>query len=128
MKRYTFLLLAFFLSMNAHGLSVSSGSGISAAPNNSVSVVAAPEIQKNNSRTPNATSSHAASELGNISESTEKAQQPAPITQLNKKKTSSLSTISCKTYQGKVYDQGEAGYNDCIRTIKNDRQGSKTIP
>jgi hypothetical protein len=115
MKRYIFLLLAFFLSFMAEA-AYSVGS-VSAIPN------VVPTSPRN------------ARELGNLKESKQQAEQPALNNDASgvpasatKTKTTSVSSVSCKTYEGKIYDQGEAGYNDCIRTIKNDRQGTKTIP
>ena len=40
----------------------------------------------------------------------------------------SANRMSCKTYEGKIYDQGEAGYSDCMRNIRTDRQGTRTVP
>ena len=116
MFRYKFLVLAFFLSLAAIGETTSRSTAV------------------------RKTSAKTITELGNISESTTKAQQPPTNNGLNNvtptgapeaavnKKTTALSSVSCKTYEGKVFEQGEAGYNDCIRTIKNDRQGTKTVP
>lgn len=116
MFRYKFLVIAFFLSFSAIGAT---------APEKAA-------VKKTSAKT--------ITELGNISESTTKAQQPPATNNLNNvtptgapeaalnKKTTALSSVSCKTYEGKVFEQGEAGYNDCIRTIKNDRQGTKTVP
>jgi hypothetical protein len=147
MKRYTFLLLAFFLTLSAHGFSV--GNSVSATPTSLANVNSFPDRRpgSTNSLPTNVESPRSANELGNITESTQKVQQPSNnvtigngTTHLNnanpskapeangRMKTSSLNNVSCKTYEGKIYGQGEAGYNDCIRTIKNDRQGTKNIP
>lgn len=111
MKRYIFFLIAFFLSLSSV-YAMNMGNAVNATPT---------PVGRN------------ANELGNISESTQKSNQPISNTQkvkndLVKRKTSSLSTVSCKTYQGKDYKQGEAGYDDCIRTIKNTRQEVKNVP
>ncbi len=111
MKKYTFLLLAFFLSFNLFALGLGVLSSISAVK----------ETSPRNSK-----------ELGNISESTQRSQQPGPALSgadlaARKTKTASIN-ISCKTYEGKIYNNGEAGYNDCIRTIKTDRQSEKQVP
>ena len=122
MKRYTFLLLAFFLvfltASRVFALTSVSNSGPSVTP----STLPTSGVKQ--------TSARNVGELGNISESTTKAQQPPTnVPDLNKgTKTTSANGVSCKTYEGKVYAEGEAGYNDCIKTIKSDRQGTKNVP
>ncbi len=160
MRRYTFLLLAFFLGFSAHaeGLGFSTSMmGVSAAPQGlsdqegealrsgqekkkaSKNKKISRKIAYSNPKAVKETSSRNINELGNISESTQRAQQPTTNTQLNtqttgvpnlanKKGKTALSAVSCKTYEGKTYEQGEAGYNDCIRTIKTDRQAEKVVP
>ncbi|MBC7714613.1 MAG: hypothetical protein H7177_14805 [Rhizobacter sp.] len=157
MKRYIFLLLAFFLSFNAHadGLGISSSMGsmnISPSGLSSVEADALKAGQKkkhpvryvvayNSNGVTNIkdNSSRNINELGNINESTEISQRPSLTIPLDRqtngvpnlgtrKGKTALSNVSCKTYEGKIYDQGEAGYNDCIRTIKTDRQKDTSIP
>lgn len=137
MSRYTFLMLAFFLSMNVYAIGLGqsmSGASFSATPI-TVANNGAKDLKESKKRTPaetatKKTSARTAAELGNIKESTTQAQQP-PLHEnamdVTTTKTSSATT-SCKTYEGKIFEQGEAGYNDCIRTIKNDRQETKTVP
>ena len=75
-------------------------------------------------------------ELGNISEPTEmsnRATRTNPIQSMSKSnadtsKVSTLSESSCRTYEGREFEKGEAGYNDCIRKINNDRQDNQPIP
>ena len=131
MSRYTFLLLAFFLSMSAYAFSIGqsmSGASINPTP---ISVANTGDVKRVPAQTATKkTSARTAAELGNIKESTLSAQQPPAHNNLNDvtPASSATATTSCKTYEGKVFEQGEAGYNDCIRTIKNDRQADKTVP
>lgn len=105
MRRYTFLLLAFFLSIGA----IASIQG------------------KSEMKT-----------LGNIEESVEKAQQPSdniPIGSVTsnrtrtkmKQRTEAFSATNCKTYEGDIYSQGDAGYNDCIKAIKTDHKNTRAV-
>ena len=137
MSRYTFLLLAFFLSMNVYAIGLGQNmSGVSINPTLvSTANTGAEDLKEARRRVPaetatKKTSARTAAELGNIKESTLSAQQPPAHNNLNDvtPASSATATISCKTYEGKVFEQGEAGYNDCIRTIKNDRQADKTVP
>lgn len=186
MKRYTFLLLAFFLTTGVHASGLISGisSSVSVAPNAVAQNVnsmpdtnttknAIPDMQgsKNRpattnsvpdtsvnsnptttnsvpdtrrSRTPTATdirrsSSRNTSEVGNAVESSVTGARTTNDqlnntnvvpTRSNTTKTTKTSSnsMSCKTYEGKTYDQGEAGYTDCMRNIRTDRQGTRTVP
>lgn len=137
MSRYTFLLLAFFLSMSVYAIGVGqsmSGASINPTPVSTANT-GAENLKEVRNRVPaetaaKKTSARTAAELGNIKESTLGAQQPPAHNNLNDvtPATSAITTTSCKTYEGKVFEQGEAGYNDCIRTIKNERQAVKTVP
>ncbi|MBC7428580.1 MAG: hypothetical protein H7336_08220 [Bacteriovorax sp.] len=150
MKRYIFLLLAFFLILNAHaeGMGVSNLMGtIGATPtglsrDEGVIVKDKERTKATRKKVVNSlkeTSSRNTNELGNINESTVQAQRPSKVIPSSartngvpnlaaKKGKTAISEVSCKTYEGKVYGQGEAGYNDCIRTIKTDRQRDTAIP
>jgi hypothetical protein len=103
-----------------------------------------PDIRSNNTSVPDIRKNSATgngnnrnlNELGNISESTDRAAQPPPgnplknINRINAEESriSTLSGTSCRTYEGREFSQGEAGYNDCIRKIKSDKQGTTTVP
>lgn len=125
MKRYRFLLLAFFLVNNVHATSLTSGMAPAmngaretdikrTSPRNTAEIGNALEPVVSGSRTPDA-------QLNNSGNSARSAQATGTL------KTSSKG-MSCKTYEGKTYDQGEAGYSDCMRNIRTDRQGTRTVP
>ena len=141
MFRYTFLLLAFFLTISAHASGINhSMSAASINPNispinNKIGIENLKDARKRTST--KTTSAHSAAELANIKESTSNVQGSSNNSNLNNDlqtdthnslTTSSANVTSCKTYEGSIYEQGDAGYNDCIKTIKNDRQSTKTIP
>lgn len=76
--------------------------------------------------------------LGNIEESIKKSKQPhdnIPVGSVNskltrtkmKQKTTIFTNVNCKTYEGRDYSRGEAGYNDCIKAIKTDHKGTRAI-
>jgi hypothetical protein len=130
MKRYIFLLLAFFLNFNAYagGFGISSSMIIANYNSNDAKII------KNSS-------ARSLNEMGNIQESAQKEEQRSKLIPLDaqspgvpnlgtkKGKTAGLSSFSCKTFEGYIFDQGQAGYNDCIRTIKNNnRQKDVVIP
>lgn len=114
MKRYIFLMLAFFLSFTqAFAIGISAPS-ISASPAALASVEQAPTKKE-------------LKELGSIKESEIKAQQPDSKVSLKKPaKNKVLTTASCRSYENKVYDLGEAGYNDCVEKIKSHKQARTT--
>lgn len=123
MKRYRFLLLAFFLTNNAIAnvnstRPVQSGATTTdirrTSPRNTSEVGSTLEPVVSGARTPE-------SQL-NINSN---GSRNAPATKTTK---TSANSMSCKTYEGKIYDQGEAGYSDCMQKIKTDRQGTRTVP
>ncbi len=124
MSRYTFLLLAFFLSFNVYA----DGLGISQSFAN---INPSPSM---NSRKPSAaikeTAPRNVKELERIQKSTDADNnQTSDVPNLSTKKDkTALSNVSCKTYEGKIYNKGEPGYNDCIRTINTDRQDETIAP
>lgn len=151
MMRYAFLMLAFFLTNTTLASGFLSGitstvvANVNSTPdlrsNRNASV---PDVRKKSNR-----SSATATDIKRTSprNTTEvgSAMEPAVLgtgasdTQLNnnngsrhapatKTTKTSANSMSCKTYEGKIYDQGEAGYNDCIRNIRTDRQGARTVP
>jgi hypothetical protein len=156
MKRYRFLLLAFFLATNVHADGLISGmaptmsgspklANVNSTPDLRSNVNSSvPDVRTNNSGTARArdirrTSPRNTAEIGNALEPVVSG-SPTPEDQLNNSgngarsaqttgatKTSSKG-MSCKTYEGKTYDQGEAGYSDCMRNIRTDRQGTRTVP
>lgn len=149
MRRYTFLLLAFFLTFSSHaeGLGFSTSMmGVSAAPGGlsskegdalrigkekSKASKSSKRIAYANLNTVKETSPRNINELGNISESTQRTQRLSTNGVPNlaaKKGKTALSNVTCKTYEGKIYGRGEAGYSDCIRTIKTDRQTDRVVP
>lgn len=135
MKRYTFLLLAFFLTLtlvfSAHAMSV--GSNVSAAPN---AVANINSLRDSKTRAPSNDdmSARSADKLESIksSTSTPEAAVPNESTAPNNREVKPMKTSanfpSCKTYDGNIYDKGDPGYSDCIRSIKTDRQGTNNIP
>jgi hypothetical protein len=146
MKRYRFLLLAFFLATNVHADGLISGMAptINGSPK-LANVNSTPDMRsRKNSGSARAkdirrTSPRNTAEIGNVLEPVVSG-SPTPEDQLNNSgngarsaqttgttKTSSKG-MSCKTYEGETYDQGEAGYSDCMRNIRTDRQGTRTVP
>lgn len=136
MKRYRFLLLAFFLATNVHAVGFISGMtpAMNGAPK-FASVNSTPDLS-NSARAKDIrrTSPRNTAEIGSTVEPvvsglrTIDAQNDGrPVQTIGTTKTSSKG-MSCKTYEGKTYDQGEAGFNDCIRNIRTDRQGTRTVP
>ena len=149
MKRYTFLLLAFFLTTGVHASGLISGisSSLSVAPNAvAQNVNSMPDTSANSNKATGTTttdirrsSSRNTSEVGNAVESSvtgarttndQLGNNNVVPTRSNTTKTTKTSSnsMSCKTYEGKTYDQGEAGYTDCMRNIRTDRQGTRTVP
>lgn len=112
MWKYTFLLLAFFLSLAHAGMGISLPS-INASPNSMSAVADAPTKKE-------------LRELGNITESKAKASQEAPHFKKKTAKRTVLSTATCRIYDDKVYEIGEAGYNDCVEKMKSEK-GPRTI-
>ncbi|MEA9355741.1 hypothetical protein SHI21_06000 [Bacteriovorax sp. PP10] len=170
MKRYRFLLLAFFLANNVYAEGLASGmapamngspqlSNVNSTPDLKSNVNSSvPDVRSGNNRVSPTTSSMKAiksrsaratdikrtsprntAEVGSALEPVVSGSR-TPDDQLNNSgngarsaqttgttKTSSKG-MSCKTYEGKTYDQGEAGYSDCMRNIRTDRQGTRTVP
>jgi hypothetical protein len=125
MKKIIFFLV-IFAAQNAYTFSLGSMS----IPVAIAKVESNPGLQSNQIKKGSARNM---GELGNIQESAEKANQPDKINSLRNQrkdniKTSSISSVSCRTYEGEEFQSGEAGYNDCIRKIKNDRQGTPPAP
>ncbi len=191
MKRYRFLLLAFFLANNVHAEGLISGINLSVSPvlaninstpdlrstgnssvpdvrgqNNSVSpttnntipepttpptgVDSIPDTgNRSGSRARNSgaatatdirrTSPRNTTEVGNSVEPYVSGSRTSD-SELNNRGNGARSAVttknvktsakgmSCKTYEGKTYDEGEAGYADCMRNIRTDRQGTRTVP
>lgn len=156
MKRYRFLLLAFFLANSVHAEGLISGiriANVNSTPdlrsnsNNSV-----PDIRSGNNRVSPTTNSGSATatDIRRTSprNSTEIGNTVGPVVSGSRTTDSQLSnngngtrsikttkttktsanSMSCKTYEGKTYDQGDAGYTDCMRNIRTDRQGTRTVP
>lgn len=125
MKRYTFLLLAFFLTSTVYGTrfidvkNKKSANAISTdirriSPRNTIEVGSVLEPVISGSRTPD-------DQLINDGNGTRAAVTTKVV-------ETSSNSLSCKTYEGQIYDQGEAGYSDCIRSIRTDRQGTRSVP
>ena len=135
MKRYNFLLLVFFLTTSA----LAAGHDSSYRAINIANINSNPEkyiipnsnANKNIKSSKKNTSTHNSNEVVNSSESPNSNGEVTSSTK-NDVKTKSLKTSSnnksCKTFEGKVFGQGEAGYNDCILKVKNDRQIIKNVP
>ncbi len=125
MRRYIFLMLAFFLAFHAHAYMGFALPPVSASPQAMANVNKESSLKKRDLRV-----------LGNIKESEEKADQPSeqvPIgtisaTKPYKKPMNSkvITQASCRSYDDKVYDSGESGYNDCVEKIKTDRKETRT--
>ncbi len=105
MRRYTFLLIAFFLSMGALA-SIDSKSEMKELGNIEESIEKAKQPVDN-------------IPVGSVSSNRSRTKM--------KQKTNAFSGVNCKTYEGDVYGRGEAGYNDCIKAIKTDHKGTRAI-
>lgn len=146
MNRYRFLLLAFFLANTGHAEGLISGINLSVSPM-VANINSTPDLRSTgNSTVPDTsangirkTSPRNTAEVGNSIEpyvsgsSTTDAElnnrgNGARSTVTTKNIKTSSKAMSCKTYEGKTYDQGEAGYADCMRNIRTDRQGTRTVP
>lgn len=136
MKRYIFLLIAFFLTNSAlaTGLDFSSDlkkiASINTNPESGVIPIS--DANKNiKLRKSKKSSTRNTSEIVNSSGSNTPSNVASDVSQ-NNIKTKSVKTSSnnkiCKTYEGVVFEQGEAGYSDCILKVKNDRQAIKNVP
>lgn len=137
MKKYTFLLLAFFLiltiGLSANATSV--GSSVIAAPNSLTSSNSSREISAATPTKSNKDmSARSANELDSIGSSTtnnkNKVSDETTISNKNETKViqKASNSTSCKTYDGNIFDKGDPGYKDCLRTIQIDRQGVNNIP
>lgn len=124
MKRYRFLLLAFFLANNVHAEGLIST--ISVAPV-VANINSTPYTKDATATDIKRTSPRNTTEVGSSVEPFVSGSTTTDTTRTKTIKTSGRG-ISCKTYEGKTYDQGEAGYADCMRNIKTDRQGTRTVP
>lgn len=161
MKKYRFLLLAFFLTNTVPVLAnvnstpdLRSGGNSSVPdvrdPNNRVAPTTNDTIPQTTTTPPinnNAatatdirrTSPRNTTEVGNSVEPYVSGSRTTDA-ELNNRGNGARSAVttkniktsakgmSCKTYEGKTYDQGEAGYADCMRNIRTDRQGTRTVP
>ena len=136
MKRYTFLLIAFFLTNSALATGLNSLSNIKkiasintnpkrgiipdSNANRNVKLINTKKISPSNS-----------SEIIKSEESTISNDETNNVSQkalkIKKLKTSSNNKI-CKTKEGIIFYQGDAGHNDCILKVKNDRQVIKNVP
>lgn len=136
MKRYRFLLLAFFLANNIHAEGLVSGMNpsMNGAPK-LVNVNSIPDTRTINSGAARATdirriSPRNTAEVGSTVEPVVSGSRTSDARSAQATGTTKTSSkgMSCKTYEGKTYDQGEAGYSDCMRNIRTDRQGTRTVP
>ncbi len=133
MKRYTFLLLAFFLTNNALAAGFISGISSTIVANvnpNPSGTATATDIKRTSPRNTNEVGSTIAPSVSgtmtnDLQLNHSNGSRNAPATKTTK---TSANKMSCKTYEGKIYDQGEAGYSDCMRNIRTDRQGTRTVP
>ncbi len=125
MMKYTFLLIAFFLTYSALATGLDSHHNFRKLANintnpergviphsNANSNIKSKKITKRNSN-----------EIVNSGERSNSKN----IVRSKSLKTSS-NNKSCKTYEGLVFVQGEAGYDDCILKVKSDRQVLKNNP
>lgn len=123
-------MLAFFLSNSALASGLISGisspvvANVNSTPdlrtNRNTSV---PDIRRASPR--NTAEVGSATEPAILGTQNSNGSRNAPVTKTTK---TSANNMSCKTYEGKIYDQGEAGYSDCMRNIRTDRQGTRTVP
>lgn len=115
MKRYTFLLLAFFLATGLYGaLSANRADIKSTSSRNTIEVGSVIEPVISGSRTPD-------DQLINDGNGN-KASATTKIVE------TSSDSLTCRTYEGQTYDQGDPGYSDCVRNIRTDRQGTRRVP
>lgn len=105
MRRYTFLLLAFFLSFGAHA-SIEEKSEMKTLGNIEESVQKAQQPSDN-------------IPIGSVISNRSQTKM--------KQKTNAFSAVNCKTYEGDIYGRGEAGYNDCIKAIKTDHKNTRAV-
>jgi hypothetical protein len=110
MRKYIFLLLAFFLSINSY------------------SIESRPSVNV----TPNSTSNRNMNELGKVTEPSQNSSGTTAVGTSGSTGSSSgpikiTPAPSCKTYEGRIFDPGQPGYKDCIRLIKNN-PSDKPIP
>jgi len=135
MKKYTFLLLAFFLTLTlaftAHAMGV--GGSVSAAPNALANVNSLRDV-KTRAPSNDDMSKRSADKLDSINSSTQANKNSVlnePTTPNNnetKATKTAANSPSCKTYDGNIFEKGDPGYKDCIRTIQTDRQEINNIP
>lgn len=109
MKRYIFLLIAFFLINNVLMASVPK-----ARQNDNDTSAKSKDIKRTSSR--------------NASEVVYPTEPDITSSSKIKKIKTSANSMSCKTYEGKIYEHGEAGYSDCMQKIKSDHQGTRNVP
>lgn len=135
MKGYNFYLLFFFLTSSA----LATGLDSSYRATNIANINSNPEkyIIPNSNANKNIRSKKKNTSTRNSNEIENSRETPisnGEVTSSTKDdvKTKSLKTSSnnksCKTYEGKIYGQGEAGYNECILKVKNDQQVIKNVP
>lgn len=105
MRRYRFLLLAFFLSIGAHA-SIEEKSEMKTLGNIEESVKKAQQPSDN-------------IPIGSVSSNRSRTKM--------KQKTNAFNSVNCKTYEGDIYGRGEAGYNDCIKAIKTDHKNTRAV-
>ena len=135
MKGYNFYLLFFFLTSSA----LATGLDSSYRATNIANINSNPGkyIIPNSNANKNIRSKKKNTSTRNSNEIENSRETPisnGEVTSSTKDdvKTKSLKTSSnnksCKTYEGKIYGQGEAGYNECILKVKNDQQVIKNVP
>lgn len=136
MKKYTFLLLAFFLAFSifigAHAMSVNNDnvSATPSAPTEKNSVkngqVRAPSNDDMSSRSANKLNTlnnpTATNQKNILNDSTIPTATPPKATK------TAANSPSCKTYDGNIYEKGDPGYKDCMSTVVEDQQGINNIP
>ena len=129
MKRYTFLLIAFFLTYKVVAMEpkILETSAVLANINSNPDKNIIPDssahsnVKTIKTKKPSAGNT---SQIGTILEPTDSSET---VIKTKTVKTSS-NNHNCKTYEGIIFEEGEAGYSDCIQKIKNDRQSIKTVP
>ena len=136
MKRYIFLLIAFFLTNSALATGPDTDFNInriaSINTNPEIGIIPDSNASKNMKlKKTKKSSPRNTSEIVNSSGPTTSNNTASDATQ-NIVKTKNVKTSSnnktCKTYEGEIFDQGEAGYSDCVLKVKNDRQVIKDVP
>lgn len=148
------LITTIFLVPAAYGLNMglsSFGPSVSAQSMMVSNVNSVPDIRNNPSTTPNirgkdrslpdirntsksGNNNRNLNEVGNIREPTRRSSNDSNtetnpnIMAAQEAKVSTLSDTSCRTYEGREYEQGEPGYDDCARRIRPEKGVATPVP